>query len=924
MLQQNAERNCFYKVFFIGIIGLLAVFVQAKISLAALFQPPSDFTDALLLYDAGNPYYPDANFKKVAEYYGLRWASVDLASTQLTDDLLRDEAGQYYPTIGIVAANLAVYLDSDEVAILETAIDQHNVNLLVMRERSYYDHSNLDELTDGEVTGVMYPTDTRRDYLISTSQPDILRELSGLTLAGSNNQYDRALTIAPDASHTEVLVQATDDYSQTYPVFLRFQDGVGSVFVDGGYYFYSLESTQFYQLYEAWPRDGSFEQAYFMDVVPLMAFIRYTSADEAWHNNHNYANLTIDDPCLQEPFKNLNYANLLSHMEAHNYHTTIATVPGRCYNQAEQGVVDIFLNHPDRYSLIMHGNNHAPCPEFRDDIPLNEQRADLQEAVQRMESQQATTGIPYGKIMVFPCKLAGEATLPLLKEHNFITTINSQNTPLSGTTSTAWDFEMYPAIMDYQNYAIISRHWQSTSPYPFDLFRDKPVFIYGHEWDFADNIGAYDNIADAINGLAGNVEWHSQDYIAKRLYLEKRADNGDIDVKWYTNHLILENETGSSQLYHLQKEENGQVYIQSLTVNGAPHSYTVSGGLLQLDTVIDAASTAEIIITYGPMPFNTYLPVILKPLEDTRYSSTGNKPLSKPSVLRADNAFSHTVYLPVIHSSSNVLWQEDFETITKPPAPNCNGAASFYETQSNLFLPFSKPDPGFVCLPDNCPDFGYIEAGNHQICSDYAKILLRNNPSQAQSGNQYLELNVNINGGDGSNYARRIEMRKAGWGTDGQGTWNIGSNEIWRSAWFYLSPDLDNSWIELSDISEHRDDIPYEKYNQIVLYADRTLYIGQQFNGQKYNGKTSTKKVPLGQWVHLEEHFVRSATNGLVEVYLDGELWLANYNIRTMYDPNTSHRGTELSYKLYSAPGTPQKTIYWDNIVFSKTRYTGN
>jgi hypothetical protein len=288
--------------------------------------------------------------------------------------------------------------------------------------------------------------------------------------------------------------------------------------------------------------------------------------------------------------------------------------------------------------------------------------------------------------------------------------------------------------------------------------------------------------------------------------------------------------------------------------------------------------------------------------------------------------YDYLLFVPMLPKRVSILWQEDFETISKPPAPNCNGTASFYQTQIDLFLPFSKPDPGFVCLPDDCPYFGYVEAGNDYHCSNYARITLQNNPAQAQSGDQYLELNVNIGGQDGSDYARRIEMRKGGWRVGGAGTWNIGKNELWRSAWFYIPDDVDiDSWIELMDIVERRASPAgwYEKYNQIQITALGYLYIGQQFNGTRLNGQTSSQKVPTGRWVHLEEHFFRSASeDGFVEVYIDGDLWLANYNIRTMFNPNTAKRGTALSFKLYTDRGTAHKTVYWDNIIISRTRYS--
>ena len=876
---------------FLSLAVALAAFALTVTTVSAQDAPgngdvpyAADLSDALLLYNGSYTYTTDLNFRRMADYYGLRLAAVDLATTPLTDSLLRDEAGVYYPVIGLDNATLANRLDDGELAVLKTAINSGS-HLLVTRITNDRALSALGDLTGGEIISVTYPEDTARDYLLSPSYPAILRELSGLTItASSYDQYDRALGIAPDATHVDVLVQSTDYYSQTYPVFVRVRSGAGDIFLDTGIHYHSLNERQFRVLYGAHPVGDHFEQPDFMEVVPLMAFMRYAAGDEAWHNDHDYANLTIDDPCLQEPFKHLNFADLLSHMEAHNYHTTIASVPGRCYDKGEPDVASLFLNNPDRYSLVVHGDNHDPCPEFTDAVPVEEQRALLEEALDRMDYHQAATGVPYGRVMIFPCKLAGESPLPLLKELNFIATVATQDTPLSGTTSTAWDFEMYPALMDYRNYAVVTRHWQSTSPYPFDLFRDKPVFIYGHERDFEPGIGAYDAIADAINGLTGTVEWHSLDYILKRLYREKEEDDGSVTVRWYTNRLILTNESGTARTYHLQKEEDGTLPIRSLRVNGERYTYTISGGLLTLDIPIAAGETAEISVDYGD-DYRNFLPLV-------------------------ERGFP-----------SDVLWQEDFETVAAPPAPNCDGQASRYEEQTTLFQPFSKPDPGFACRPDDCPVFGYVEVGNHYTCTDYAAISLVDDRARAHSGSHFLALDVNLPGNAGSDYDRRIEMRKCGWRTGDRGTWNIGGNEVWRSAWFYIPPDITlDSWIELTDIVERRADGWYEKYNQIVLYPDRRLYIGQQFNGESLHGQVSTRTVPLGEWVHLEEHFFRDPTDGFVEVYLNGELWLANYHLRTMYDPDTAKRGTEISFKLYTAPGTARKTLYWDDITLSRTR----
>ena len=96
---------------------------------------------------------------------------------------------------------------------------------------------------------------------------------------------------------------------------------------------------------------------HFSEIVSIMMFLRYSCADECWHREIDYANLTIDDPFLVEPYGNLEFKGLLTSMETHNFDTTIAYIPWN-YDRSNPKVAKLFLDHPDRYSIVIHGNNH--------------------------------------------------------------------------------------------------------------------------------------------------------------------------------------------------------------------------------------------------------------------------------------------------------------------------------------------------------------------------------------------------------------------------------------------------------------------------------------------------------------------------------------------------------------------------------------
>src|SRR6201999_2100068 len=65
----------------------------------------------------------------------------------------------------------------------------------------------------------------------------------------------------------------------------------------------------------------------FSSVAPYVLFLSHAAGDYAWHSPGHYANLTIDDAWLIQPYGYLDYKALLVEMDAHNFHTTAAFVP---------------------------------------------------------------------------------------------------------------------------------------------------------------------------------------------------------------------------------------------------------------------------------------------------------------------------------------------------------------------------------------------------------------------------------------------------------------------------------------------------------------------------------------------------------------------------------------------------------------------
>jgi len=567
-----------------------------------------DFYDTALL-TTSLQHNPDISFQKLCEYYGLRCKVIDLSTTTLRDSLLRDEGGEYLKAVLINdhALENPVYFDSNEIEILKNGVEIGGVSLFIFIEEITNGRELLlKKLTDNAITGAIHPADSSTDYIISDSFPEITREFTGLKLSYRVPQTDLAITVSPDSTNNiDMIVSATDNSFKIYPVFIRYKKGKGSIFILGTKLTKSLNNTQMKQLYNT---------QHFSKIVPIMMFLRYSCRDECWHREIDYANLTIDDPFLMEPYGNLSFKRLLKEMETHNFHTTIAFIPWN-YDRSNPKVVRLFLDYPDRYSIAIHGNNHDHYEFYKyNKVPLKEQENDIIEALSRMNKFKELTEIPYDKVMVFPHGIAPAKTLELLKRNDFVATVNNQDVPLETKRPQSTFYGIEPAIMDYANFAVLKRYstqgyriWSfkkaksgiEVAPYAFDLFIDKPVLIVAHQDFFFSGIDAFNSTADTINNLAGEIKWTGLGNILKRLHLEKTNDDGSVDVRMYGSKLVLSNKSGSERIYRIRKKEILNVPISKVTINGVQASYVVENDTLKVDEVIPPGDSIELAIIYN-------------------------------------------------------------------------------------------------------------------------------------------------------------------------------------------------------------------------------------------------------------------------------------------------------------------------------------
>jgi len=496
-------------------------------------------------------------------------------------------------------ATRAVAIAADALALVdENALLQHlkrrsgaSVPLLILGVTPETNATLLTAWSGGAAIGCRRLEGPRPSRYVISHVEGFTRQLSGLELRFPES--DTAYFVLGPSSNAQIIAKVGNE-GHVYPLFVETALHQVKVFLDC-----AVRTSDDAKAESNIKRLAN----EFLTLAPAIMFVRYCAGDAAWHAPGHYANLTIDDPWLREPYGYLNYRDLLGEMEKHDFHTTIAFIPWN-YDRSEPEVVSLVRDHPERFSICIHGDNHDH-KEFTDyrSKPLADQLAALKQSLARMDRFKTLTGIPYDRVMVFPHTIAPEGTLEALKTYNYLATVNSSNVPMDRPDPSLLPLDLRPVSVAFATFPSITR-------YPVELpvpsgfieineFLDNPLFFYGHHDLFASGIGAFDGVADAVNTLEPDTRWRGVGDIARHLYLVKlRDDSTSYDVLALSSDFDLTNPSQVGATFNVTKEETGRPAIASVSVDGRPCPYRFHGGQLGFSVDVPAGSARSVVIQY--------------------------------------------------------------------------------------------------------------------------------------------------------------------------------------------------------------------------------------------------------------------------------------------------------------------------------------
>jgi len=537
--------------------------------------------DIALIDSGGHSSIEQRKFALAAQFYGV---NIDHVSPF---DVKAIRRGVEHNSL------LAVAVEANDLPFVNRSALLHalrrksgaSIPLLIFGVNEQVDAHLLSDWSDGEVGGVQFRTGSHLNYLVGDIS-GFTQQLTGVHLPFAGEGLLYFAVTKPNFVRTIIQV---DDDTISFPTFLELDNSQNQIFLVCNDALGAISNNA--DLMES-----------FAELSPDLMFIKYVAGSRAWHMLHQYANLTIDDPWLHEPYGGVSYKKLLTEMEEHNFHTTIAFIPWN-YDRSEKQVVELFRQHPERFSICVHGDNHDH-KEFDDlaDRPLSVQSAALRQSIARMERFHDLTRIPYDPVFVFPHNIGSVEILKELKKYNFLATVNSSNVP--GDSQRPHDplFALRPVTLGFGDFASITRFpaglTNRLSFLAVQSYLDNPLFFYVHQDFFLSSTGAFNAVADDVNRREPNVRWCNLGEILRHLYLVKLRDNGDYDLLTFSPAIDVENTSGRTSTFAVRKRESGSPAIWSVQVDGESFPFQQSDGYLNLSLSIPPGQTRSVTIRY--------------------------------------------------------------------------------------------------------------------------------------------------------------------------------------------------------------------------------------------------------------------------------------------------------------------------------------
>lgn len=536
----------------------------------------------------------------VCDLLGVRFKTHYLRTTN-DAELLKSSRELHGKEVLILTQKVMKYFTKDMTSLLGES--KRKTKILILDINSDTEMADLKIWSDNKINGFRQFDLQHRSTSISVAKNDeISKELGGMeyTFISSGPNVINGFELTGHDRAVSLIEVADKAGKQKCPIYAKTESENKSVF-----------------FLTSWEKIISADTDVFIKIAPVLMFLKYSFGDRCWHGVHDHANFTIDDPWLREPFGYISFKDLCREAEKARFHVSIGFIPYN-YLKSNNEAIEIFRQCAKALSIAIHGNNHD-LSEFR--VSRNGRSTDgksnsvhpdeknILQALYRMDTFSRKTGLSYDRVMIFPRGVFTQESLGLLKRQNFLMTVTGAK-PLNTRHMTSGIDRMRGITLEYDNFPMVLRSgisdWKKDKhaealekrSVQMRLFLDLPVLLYAHHDFFKEGADTFNSVAGMINQTQPAVVWSSLGSIAKKLYLQKRIDDREIEIVAFSNDLVINNHYNAPIKYVVRKQENFLTPIQSVEVDGIKHEYLRDGNHIRIEVLIEQGSEKNVRILY--------------------------------------------------------------------------------------------------------------------------------------------------------------------------------------------------------------------------------------------------------------------------------------------------------------------------------------
>jgi hypothetical protein len=280
------------------------------------------------------------------------------------------------------------------------------------------------------------------------------------------------------------------------------------------------------------PADGSLQDVLsgsrFLEILPFLQWLREICG-QAFSVNPSppKACFIFDDPNLHWPrYGYVDYRQLAEQAQAENYHVAFATIPLDTWF-THPGTAGIFRQHPERLSLLVHGNNHAKR-ELAQSYTESERIYLLKQAIRRIERLERRSGLTVSRVMVPPHGACSEEMLAALPGYGFEAACISHGSLRAHNKAASWTKTLGYRPSELVRSCPVLPRWGVSGDLKNTIllatYLQQAIILRGHHQDLKDGPEVLNELARFVNGL-GSVEWMNMTEIVRA-----RRQDGDAEA----------------------------------------------------------------------------------------------------------------------------------------------------------------------------------------------------------------------------------------------------------------------------------------------------------------------------------------------------------------------------------------------------------